>query len=122
MRRHHQCYRLIADTLALLDAHPDPNVPDQYYIDYDPNAPWPAYPEEGDEYGGYDDPGSAAPGQEQEYWGEDGQGEGDGEGEGEGDGQEGDYGEYAEGDGQGEEEGEFDEDCDAESDGGGYDE
>lgn len=90
----------------LIDAHPDPDIPDSYYIEYDPNAPWQQYPEDS-EFGdqeGYEDPGSAAPGQEGEYWDEQG----------------GEYG-YEGGEG-GEEEGygEGDDD-DGETDGGGYD-
>ncbi|TYJ55259.1 hypothetical protein B9479_004089 [Cryptococcus floricola] len=72
----------------LLDAHPDPEIDDQYYIDYNPNGPWQGseYGEQGSEYGGsqmYDDPGSVAPSQ-MEDWGEGGTDWGTEVGEGEG--------------------------------------
>src|SRR5689334_22010623 len=79
----------------MIDMHPDPDVPDSYYIDYDPNVPWQnGGPEEGSDFGGgsemYEDPGSALP-QGTEDWGEEGGDyQGDlGEDGGEGDGDEG---------------------------------
>lgn len=71
----------------------DPDAPDQYYIDYDPDAVW--YQQDGNEseFGGsemYEDPGSAVP-----------QGDWDGEpGYYDGQNEEGEYGEE---DGEGEE-------------------
>lgn len=62
--------------LDLIDVHQDPDIDDQYYIDYDPNGTWQNYNQGdmGSEYGGsemYDDPGSVAPSQ-MEDWGEGG--------------------------------------------------
>lgn len=76
----------------MIDAHPDPDVPDSYYIEYDPDAVW-QQQDAGSEFGEsemYDDPGSVQPG-ESEWaegegdWGEEGEG---GEDDGEGDEQE----------------------------------
>lgn len=86
----------------LIDVHQDPDIDDQYYIDYDPNGTWQNYNQGdmGSEYGGsemYDDPGSVAPSQ-MEDWGEGGtdwgtemgdEGEGDYEREEEDDGDDG---------------------------------
>lgn len=77
----------------LIDAHPDPEVPDSYYIEYDPSQPhtWyqgdqdPGGSEFGDGGGAYDDPGSVQTGAEGD-WGEGGDYGGEGEdddGEGE---------------------------------------
>ncbi|WVR08504.1 hypothetical protein IAU60_005559 [Kwoniella sp. DSM 27419] len=91
-------------TYDLIDAHPDPEIPDQWYIDYDPDAVWHHHNGSGSEFGGsemYDDPGSVAASQ-MEDWG-DGEGEygteyGDEGGEGEGEeGDEGEEGEEGEG-------------------------
>lgn len=71
-------YRLAYTRLKsdLIDVHQDADIDDQYYIDYDPNGTWQHYNEGdmGSEYGGsemYDDPGSVAPSQ-MEDWGEGG--------------------------------------------------
>jgi transcription initiation factor TFIID subunit 7 len=49
----------------LIDVNPGVDVPDSYYIDYDPDAVWYSNADgEGSEFGGsemYDDPGSVAP-------------------------------------------------------------
>lgn len=60
----------------MINVHQDPDIDDQYYIDYDPNGTWQNYNQGdmGSEYGGsemYDDPGSVAPSQ-MEDWGEGG--------------------------------------------------
>jgi transcription initiation factor TFIID subunit 7 len=83
--------RLMLMDADMIDAHPDPDIPDSYYIDYDPNAEWHHTEHEGSEFGGlemYDDPGSALP-PGTEDWGEEG-GEYGGEmGEDGGEGEEG---------------------------------
>jgi transcription initiation factor TFIID subunit 7 len=72
----------------LIDTSTDPDAPDSYYIEYDPDAVWYQQDGNGSEYGGsemYEDPGSAAPQSdwdgEQAYYddqtGEDDYGEGD---------------------------------------------
>lgn len=66
----------------MIDAHPDPEIPDSYYAEYDPNAGWQG--NGGSEFGGseaYEDPGSVAPSGAEE-WGEEGMDVGDDEGEG----------------------------------------
>lgn len=68
----------------MIDAHYDPDIPDSYYAEYDPNAQW-AHHEAGSEYGGsemYEDPGSVAMSAAEDW-----------------EGGEGDYGEAGEGDG-----------------------
>ena len=48
----------------LIDAHPDPDVADSYYVNYDPDAQWQHQGYGGSEFGEsemYDDPGSVAP-------------------------------------------------------------
>lgn len=62
-----------------MEAHQDPEIPDEYYINYDPNNPYGAWNVHGSEAGDsefYEDPGSVAP---TEGWteGEDGYGEGE---------------------------------------------
>ena len=67
----------------LIEAHPDPDKPDSYYADYDPDAGWHDHGEIGSEFGGseaYEDPGSVAPSNTEE-WGEEGTEGGDMEGE-----------------------------------------
>lgn len=85
----------------MIDALPDPDIPDSYYAEYDPEAGWQGQGEAGSEFGGseaYADPGSVAP-SNMEDWGEEGTDLGDGEGEGE----EGDvFGDEEEEDGEGE--------------------
>src|SRR5690349_7226144 len=90
----------------MIDMHPDPDVPDSYYIDYDPNAPWQnGGPEEGSDFGGsemYEDPGSVLPLGTDDWGEEGGDYQGDlGEEGGEGDEEEGEEeeGEEEEGDG-----------------------
>lgn len=80
----------------MIDVHPDPNVPDSYYVDWSAEEPYrglPGYGGEGSEYGSemYDDPGSTAAGQWEDY---------------------GEEGEYEEGG----EEGEYDDDNDMDED------
>lgn len=68
----------------LVDANPDPDVSDQYYIDYDPHAYWQQQDGGASEFGGsemYDDPGSVAPSMGEWAEGEGDYAEGDGEGE-----------------------------------------
>ena len=60
--------------LDLIDAHPDPDKPDSYYTEYDPDAGWHNHGEVGSEFGGseaYEDPGSVAPSNTEE-WGDEG--------------------------------------------------
>ncbi|KAK8850423.1 hypothetical protein IAR55_004341 [Kwoniella newhampshirensis] len=57
-------------SIELIDAHPDPEIADEYYINYDPEAMWQQHGEDGSEFGGsemYEDPGSVA-----QDWGEGG--------------------------------------------------
>ncbi|ORY29634.1 TAFII55 protein conserved region-domain-containing protein [Naematelia encephala] len=76
-----------ASFVELLDIHPDPDVPDEFYINYDPNAVDEyGEGEYGSEYGGsemYDDPGSVTASQmdyDEGQYAEDGEEDGDGEG------------------------------------------
>jgi len=84
--------------IDLIDVHPDPEISDQYYVEYDPNAHWYNHGASGSEFGGsemYDDPGSVAP-SHMDDWGD---GEGDYGEDGEGDEDEGDEGDEGDEDG-----------------------
>ena len=52
----------------LIDAHPDPDISDSYYIDYDPEASWQREYSEFGESEAYEDPGSVAPSNPDEHW------------------------------------------------------
>jgi hypothetical protein len=72
----------------LIDAL-DPDIPDSYYADYDPNAPWQAFQASEEGEGSYGDPGSVMPSEGQ--WGE---GEEMEEGDEDAEGEEDDFDQY----------------------------